>query len=85
MPQRKTTETGKNTRVIRERIEDDRVYYEKATTVHIGDNNYAKITVGISSQLEPSEETIVSIKKTCELLDEIVSEEIEIALNEFLK
>ena len=72
-------------KTTRDRNNVDHVYFEKSVTHHIGDNNYAKITVGVSSQLNPSEEDVEQIKKTIEVLDGVVTEEVEYQIKETLK
>ncbi len=57
---------------------DASVYYEKSITKNLGDYNSAKITVGITLPVNPSEDVLASVKSTIEIADNIVTEELKV-------
>lgn len=57
---------------------DASVYYEKSLTKNLGDYNSAKITVGITLPINPTEEVLASVKSTIEIADNIVTEELKV-------
>ena len=61
------------------------IYYEKSVTKNLGNYESAKITVGVTLPINPTEEEISHIKKTIEVGDTIVTEELEVQLKELLE
>lgn len=61
------------------------IYYEKSVTKNLGNYESAKVTVGVTLPINPSKEEISHIKKTIEIGDEIVTEELEVQLKELLE
>lgn len=60
------------------------VYYEKSVTKNMGNYESAKITVGVTLPISPTDEEVSLIKKTLEIGDKIVTEELEIQLKELI-
>ena len=60
------------------------VYYEKSLTKNLGNYESAKITVGVTLPLEPNAEELAKVKKTLEIGDKVVTEELEIQLKELV-
>lgn len=60
------------------------VYYEKSVTKNLGNYESAKITVGVTLPIQPTNDEIALIKKTLEIGDEIVTNELEVQLKELL-
>lgn len=52
------------------------VYYEKHATIQVREFEFFKVTVGVSSPINPTEEERRAIKDTIIVLDEIIDEEI---------
>ena len=61
------------------------IYYEKSVTKNLGNYESAKVTVGVTLPIEPSKDEIALIKKTIEIGDEIVTEELEVQLKELVE
>lgn len=61
------------------------VYYEKSVTKNLGNYESAKVTVGVTLPIEPTEDEVAVIKKTLEVGDSIVTEELEVQLKELLE
>ena len=71
------------TEVVRELREGrNNVYYEKSLTKNLGNYESAKITVGVTLPISPTDDEVALIKKTLEIGDEIVTEELEVQLKE---
>lgn len=82
MPKRGMTES---TSVIKELREGrNNVYYEKSVTKNLGNYESAKVTVGVTLPIQPTDEEVALIKKTLEIGDEIVTKELEIQLKELI-
>ena len=60
------------------------IYYEKSVTKNLGNYESAKVTVGVTLPIQPTEEEIALIRKTLEIGDEIVTHELELQLKELL-
>ena len=75
----------KSTDVIKELREGrNNIYYEKSVTKNLGNYESAKVTVGVTLPIAPSEQEIAQIKETIEIGDEIVTAELEIQLKELI-
>lgn len=61
------------------------IYYEKSVTKNLGNYESAKVTVGVTLPIEPSKDEVALIKKTIEIGDEIVTEELEVQLKELVE
>ena len=74
------------TEVVRELREGrNNVYYEKSLTKNLGNYESAKITVGVTLPISPTDDEVALIKKTLEVGDEIVTEELEVQLKELVE
>lgn len=74
------------TEVVRELREGrNNVYYEKSLTKNLGNYESAKITVGVTLPISPTDDEVALIKKTLEVGDEIVTEELEVQLKELME
>lgn len=85
MPARitKTSDSGGSiVKILREG--GNNIYYEKSVTKNLGNYESAKVTVGVTLPIQPTDEEIVLIKKTLEIGDEIVTNELEIQLKELM-
>ena len=60
------------------------IYYEKSVTKNLGNYESAKVTVGVTLPINPSDEEITEIKKTLEIGDNIVTDELEVQLKELI-
>ena len=60
------------------------IYYEKSVTKNLGNYDSAKVTVGVTLPINPSDEEMTEIKKTIEIGDNIVTDELEIQLKELI-
>lgn len=60
------------------------IYYEKSVTKNLGNYESAKVTVGVTLPIQPTDEEVALIRKTLEVGDEIVTKELEIQLKELL-
>ena len=60
------------------------IYYEKSVTKNLGNYESAKVTVGVTLPINPSGEEIAEIKKTLEIGDNIVTDELEVQLKELI-
>ena len=60
------------------------IYYEKSVTKNLGNYESAKVTVGVTLPINPSDEEIAEIKKTIEVGDNIVTDELEVQLKELI-
>ena len=87
MPKSSKPKTGvETTEVVRELREGrNNVYYEKSLTKNLGNYESAKITVGVTLPISPTDDEVVLIKKTLEIGDEIVTEELEVQLKELME
>ena len=76
---------AKSDSVVKElRIGGNNIYYEKSVTKNLGNYESAKVTVGVTLPIEPTDEEVALIRKTLEVGDRIVTEELEIQLKELL-
>lgn len=87
MPKSSKPKTGvETTEVVRELREGrNNVYYEKSLTKNLGNYESAKITVGVTLPISPTDDEVALIKKTLEIGDEIVTEELEVQLKELME
>lgn len=60
------------------------IYYEKSVTKNLGNYESAKVTVGVTLPINPGDEEIAEIKKTIEIGDNIVTDELEVQLKELI-
>ena len=60
------------------------IYYEKSVTKNLGNYESAKVTVGVTLPINRSDEEIAEIKKTIEIGDNIVTDELEVQLKELI-
>ena len=60
------------------------IYYEKSVTKNLGNYESAKVTVGVTLPINPSDEEIAEIKKTLKIGDNIVTDELEVQLKELI-
>ena len=60
------------------------IYYEKSVTKNLGNYESAKVTVGVTLPINPSDEETAEIKKTLEIGDNIVTDELEVQLKELI-
>ena len=60
------------------------IYYDKSVTKNLGNYESAKVTVGVTLPINPSGEEIAEIKKTLEIGDNIVTDELEVQLKELI-
>ena len=60
------------------------LYYDKSVTKNLGNYESAKVTVGVTLPIQPTDEEVALIRKTLEIGDEIVTKELEIQLKELI-
>ena len=83
MPKLKASETP---RVVKELREGKcNIYYEKSVTKNLGNYESAKVTVGVTLPIDTTDEEVALVKKTLELGDNIVTEELEVQLKELIE
>ena len=81
MPRTKSTSD-----VVKELREGrNNIYYEKSVTKNLGNYESAKVTVGVTLPIQPTDEEVSLIKETLEVGDEIVTKELEIQLKELIE
>lgn len=61
------------------------IYYEKSVTKNLGNYESAKVTVGVTLPINPTSDEIAEVKKTLEIGDKIVTDELEIQLKELIE
>ena len=61
------------------------IYIEKGVTRNMGDYNSARVTIGVTLPLNPTKEQLEDVKKTIDVANVIVDEEIENQLKELPK
>ena len=83
MPKVKRDESSEVVKTLREG--NNNIYYEKSVTKNLGNYESAKVTVGVTLPISPSREEVALVKKTIEVADEIVTEELEVQLKELLE
>lgn len=82
MPKKVTSDSSP---VLSLREGGNNIYYEKSVTKNLGNYESAKITVGVTLPIEPTKEEVALIKKTLQIGDEIVTEELEVQLKELIE
>ena len=82
----KAIKCGSDTSVIVKELREGRnnVYYEKSVTKNLGNYESAKVTVGVTLPIQPTDEEVALVRKTLEIGDEIVTKELEIQLKELI-
>lgn len=61
------------------------VTYEKSLTKNLGNYESAKITVAVTLPIDPTPDEVAVIKKTLEVADSIVTDELEVQVKELLE
>lgn len=79
-----TRPAKKDPTVVRLREGGNNIYYEKSVTKNMGNYESAKVTVGVTLPIKPTDEEVGLIKETIELGDEIVTSELEVQLKELM-
>ena len=94
MPTKKKTTTGKSDNLVSELtrrssaqkeqmpITEGMVYIEKGVTKHLGDNNYATVTIGITVPINATDEHIRDAKKTIQRTNVAVDKLLEDEVND---
>lgn len=67
------------------RVGGTSIYYEKSVTKNLGNYESAKVTVGVTLPIEPTDEEVALVRKTLEIGDEIVTKELELQLKELIE
>lgn len=80
---KKESSDGDLVRTLREG--QNNIYYEKSVTKNLGNYESAKVTVGVTLPIKPTDEEIALIEETIEIGDEIVTKELEIQLKELIE
>ena len=85
MPAKAGKSVDKPSSVVSELREGrNNVYYEKSVTKNLGNYESAKVTVGVTLPIQPTDEEVTLIEKTLEIGDEIVTKELELQLKELI-
>lgn len=85
MPAKAGKSVDKPSSVVSELREGrNNVYYEKSVTKNLGNYESAKVTVGVTLPIQPTDEEVALIEKTLEIGDEIVTKELELQLKELI-
>lgn len=84
MPAKAGKSVDKSSVVSELREGRNNIYYEKSVTKNLGNYESAKVTVGVTLPIQPTDEEVTLIKKTLEIGDEIVTKELEIQLKELI-
>lgn len=85
MPAKAGKSVDKSSSVVAELREGrNNVYYEKSVTKNLGNYESAKVTVGVTLPIQPTDEEVALIEKTLEIGDEIVTKELELQLKELI-
>ena len=88
-PAKKTTDDrlpfGEDAAVTTLRSGNCTVTYEKSLTKNLGNYESAKITVAVTLPIDPSPDEVAVVKKTLEVADGIVTEELELQVRELLE
>lgn len=66
------------------RVGGNNIYYEKSVTKNLGNYESAKVTVGVTLPIQPTDEEVALIRETLVIGDEIVTKELELQLKELL-
>lgn len=61
------------------------IYYEKSVTKNLGNYESAKVTVGVTLPVNPTSDEVAEIRKTLEIGDKIVTDELEVQLKELIE
>ena len=82
----KAIKSSDDVQLVRElRAGKNNVYYEKSVTKNLGNYESAKVTVGVTLPVSPTDDEVALIRKTLEVGDEIVTKELEIQLKELIE
>lgn len=76
---------GKDAAVTTLRAGNCNVTYEKSLTKNLGNYESAKITVAVTLPIDPTPDEVAVIKKTLEMADSIVTDELELQVKELLE
>lgn len=60
------------------------VSYEKSVTKNLGNYESAKVTVSVTLPIDPTPDEIEEVKKTLEIADGVVTEELELQIKELV-
>lgn len=84
MPKKKLSRSEDETsEVVKSmRVGNCNVYYEKSITKNLGNYESAKVTVGITLPIDPTDEELKMVQTTFEKADEVVTKELEIQLKD---
>lgn len=61
------------------------IYYEKSVTKNMGNYESAKVTVGVTLPIQPTDDEVALVTETLEVADEIVTKELEVQLKELVE
>lgn len=67
------------------KTEEGSVYYEKSLTKNLGNYESAKITIGVTLPVEPSDDLLDRVQATFELADDLISKELEIQVKDVIE
>ena len=67
------------------RTEVGSIYYEKSLTKNLGNYESAKVTIGVTLPLNPSDSILEEVQKTFELADDLITKELEIQVKDVIE
>jgi hypothetical protein len=76
---------GKDATVTELRSNGCNVTYEKSLTKNLGNYESAKITVAVTLPIDPTPDEVAVVKKTLEMADAIVTDELELQVKELVE
>lgn len=76
---------GKDAVVAELRSKGCVVTYEKSVTKNLGNYESAKVTVAVTLPIDPTPEEIEQVKKTLEVADAVVTDELEVQIKELVE
>jgi peptidyl-tRNA hydrolase len=69
-------------------VKDGLIYIEKSVTKHVGDNNFAKVSIGITLPINATEDDFADAKatmrKSIKFVDKIIEEEVNSIFEDYL-